>query len=235
LAAKAIEGSLVPLRLTGTDLNEFHGPDRFGLHRRRPPDVPGRHHTRGLQHPDFRLVGEAGDGQVALEEIRSLRPQVALVDVDMPQLDGIELLGRIVRECLPTAVVLLSAHLSAHAIFRSMSAGASGYVTKEADRDTILGALEAAARGAVRMPPDVQTELVSELRRHMNGDRPRLSTRELEVLCLVAEGLTTPQIASQLVLGIATVKSHLQTLYEKLGVSDRASAVAVAMREGILA
>ncbi len=187
------------------------------------------------QHPDFRLVGEAGCGRLALEEIRALRPQVALLDVSMPELDGIELLRAIVRERLPTAVVLLSAQLSAHGIFRSMSGGASGYVTKEAERDTILEALAAAARGEVHMPPDVQTELVAELRRQLTSDRPRLTPRELEVLRLVAEGLTAPQIAGRLVLGTATVKSHLQTLYEKLGVSDRASAVAVAMRAGILA
>lgn len=191
--------------------------------------------TRAVsQHPDFRLVGEAGDGRVALEEIRELRPQVALLDVTMPELDGLELLGAIVREAVPTAVVLLSAYLSAHAIFRSMTSGASGYVTKEADRDTILEAIAAAARGEVWMPSDVQSELVSELRRHVTGDRPRLSPRELEVLRMISEGLTTPQIASRLVLGTATVKSHLHTLYEKLGVSDRASAVAVAMRQGVL-
>jgi two-component system, NarL family, nitrate/nitrite response regulator NarL len=186
------------------------------------------------QHSAFRLVGEAGDGRVALDEIRVLRPEVALLDVSMPEVDGIELMGAIVREGLPTAVVLLSAHLSAHAVFRSMSGGAAGYVTKEADRDTILEALAAAAHGEVRMSPDVQTELVSELRRQLTHDRPRLTPRELQVLRMVAEGLTTPQMASRLVLGTATVKTHLQTLYDKLGVSDRASAVAVAMRQGIL-
>jgi two-component system, NarL family, nitrate/nitrite response regulator NarL len=191
--------------------------------------------TRAVaQHPDFRLAGEASDGRTALEEIRALRPQVALVDVNMPELDGVQLLSAIVREAVPTAVVLLSAHLSAQAIFRSMSTGAYGYLTKEADRDTILEALAAAARGEVRMPPDVQTELVRELRRHAASDRPRLSPREFEVLRLVAEGLTTPQIADRLVLGTATVKTHLQSVYEKLGVSDRASAVAAAMREGVL-
>ena len=192
--------------------------------------------TRAVsQHPDFWLIGEAGNGRAALEDIRELRPQVALLDLSMPELDGLEVLGAIVQEAIPTAVVLLSAHLSSHAIFRSMTGGAAGYVTKESDRDTILDALAAAGRGEVQMTGDVQAELISELRRHVSGDRPRLSPRELEVLRMVAEGLTTPQIASQLVLGTATVKSHLQTLYEKLGVSDRASAVAVAMREGILA
>lgn len=191
--------------------------------------------TRAVHHhPDFQLVGEAGDGQAAIEEIRALAPRVALLDVSMPKLDGVEVLGAIVREELPTAVVLLSAHLSAHVIFRSMLGGASGYLTKGADRDAILDALAAAARGEVQMPADVQTELVSELRRHATSNRPRLTSREFEVLRMVAEGLTTPQIADRLVLGTATIKSHLQSLYDKLGVSDRASAVAVAMRQGLL-
>jgi two-component system, NarL family, nitrate/nitrite response regulator NarL len=191
--------------------------------------------TRAVsEHPEFMLAGEGGDGRVALEEIRELHPQVALLDVTMPELDGVEVLGAIVDEGLPTRVVLLSAYLSAHAVFRGMTRGASGYLTKAADRDEILEALSAAARGEVQMPPEVQAELVGELRRHVAGDQPRLTPREFEVLRMVSEGLTTPEIARQLVLGVATVKSHLQTLYDKLGVSDRASAVAVAMRQGIL-
>jgi two-component system, NarL family, nitrate/nitrite response regulator NarL len=191
--------------------------------------------TRAVsEHPDFHLAGEAPDGRVALEEIRALAPQVALIDVTMPELDGVAVLGAIADEGLPTRVVLLSAYLSPHAVFSGMSRGAAGYLTKAADRDTILDALRAAARGEVQMPPEVQNELIGELRRHVASDRPRLTPRESEVLRMVAEGLTTPEIARQLVLGSATVKSHLQTLYDKLGVSDRASAVAVAMRQGIL-
>lgn len=191
--------------------------------------------TRAIsQHPGFRLAGEAGDGRTALADIRALGPQVALLDIGMPELDGVEVLQAIVRDALPTAVVLLSAHLSAHVIFRSMSAGAAAYLTKAADRDAIIDALAAAARGEVRMPPDVQAELVGVLRRRAAEEEPRLSERELEVVRLVADGLSTPQIAERLVLGSATIKSHLQSLYEKLGVSDRASAVATAMRRGLL-
>lgn len=186
------------------------------------------------QHSDFQLAGEASDGRTALGDIRALRPNVALLDVSMPELDGVAVLNAIVRDGLPTAVVLLSAHLSPEVIFRSMSTGASAYVTKDADRDAILDALAAAARGEVRMAPDVQAELVSELRRHAASDGLRLSARELEVVRLVADGLTTPEIAARLMLGSATIKSHLQSLYDKLGVSDRASAVAAAMRRGLL-
>ena len=191
--------------------------------------------TRAVeQHSDFQLAGQAGDGRTALEDIRALRPQVALLDVSMPLLDGLAVLTAIVRDGLPTAVVMLSAHLSPEVIFQSMSVGAAAYLTKGSDRDAILDALGAAARGEVRMTPEVQAELVCELRRHTAPDGPRLSAREREVLQLVADGLTTPQIADRLVLGSATIKSHLQSLYDKLGVSDRASAVAAAMRRGLL-
>jgi two-component system nitrate/nitrite response regulator NarL len=184
-------------------------------------------------HPALLLVGEAGDGRTALTDIRALLPRVALLDVEMPGLDGVEVLQAIVRDALPTAVVVLSAHLSAHLIFHAMSVGASTFLTKEADCTSILEAIDAAARGEVRMAPDVQTKLIGELRRHTAADLPRLSPRELEVLRLVAEGLSTPQIAERLILSTATIKTHLQSVYEKLGVSDRASAVATAMRRGL--
>ena len=186
------------------------------------------------EHPDFRLVGEAGEGRTALADIRTLLPTVALLDVGMPELDGVQVLQAIVHDALPTAVVLMSTHASARVIFSSMSAGASGYLTKTADRDSILEAIDAAARGEVRMPPVVQTELIGELRRHAAAELARLSPRELQVLQLVAHGMTTPQIAERLVLSSATIKSHLTSVYEKLGVCDRASAVATAMRQGLL-
>jgi len=186
------------------------------------------------QRADLELVGETCDGRAALESIRALRPDVALIDVAMPALDGVEVVRIIAREQLPTAVVLLSAHLAPDAIYRAMALGASGYLTKEADREAICDAVAAAARGETRLPPDVQNELVRELRRHAAERGPRLSAREQEVLALIAEGLSAPEIAARLTVATATVKTHLQSLYEKLGVSDRAAAVATAMRQGLL-
>ncbi len=184
--------------------------------------------------PDLDLVGETADGQTALDQIRELEPAVALLDVRMPELDGLQILNAIQRDDIPSAVVLLSAHMSSDLVYRAMAAGAAAYLPKEASRDEICDAVAAAARGETRLPPMVQTELVRQLRLHAAEARPRLTEREQQVLRLIGEGRSAPEIATQLMLSTATVKSHLLTLYEKLGVSDRAHAVATAMRQGLL-
>jgi two-component system nitrate/nitrite response regulator NarL len=159
---------------------------------------------------------------------------VALLDVRMPGLDGLAILNAVTRDGLPTAVVLLSADASATVVFEAIAQGARGFLTKEADRDEICDAVAAAARGETRLPVDVQGKLVEQVRLRATDSRPRLSPREQEVLELIAEGLSAPSIAERLVLSTTTVKSHLQTLYDKLGVNDRAAAVASAMRQGFL-
>ncbi|MEY2535273.1 MAG: two-component system, NarL family, nitrate/nitrite response regulator NarL [bacterium] len=186
------------------------------------------------QRDDLELVGEAADGRTALAEIRSVEPDVALLDVSMPGIDGLEVLHAIARDRIRTTVVLLSAHVAPEVVYRSISMGAANYLTKQADRDEICDAVVAAARGETRMPPEVQGQLVRELRRHAVTAERALSAREQEVLRLIAEGLSAPEIAAKLVLSPATIRSHLQTLYDKLGVSERAAAVATAMRKGLL-
>lgn len=191
--------------------------------------------TRAIrERPELELVGEAADGRTALAEIRALRPAVALLDVRMPEIDGLEILNALQRDRLPTAVVLLSAHLSSDLVYRAMSSGALAYLPKESTRQEICDTVAAAARGETRLPQAVQTELVRELRLHAADRRPSLTEREQEVLNLIAQGLSAPEMAERLVLSTATVKSHLMTLYEKLGVSDRAHAVATAMRQGLI-
>lgn len=191
--------------------------------------------TRAIkERPDLELVGEAGDGRAALDGIRELAPAVALLDVRMPELDGLEVLNAIARDGLPTAVVLLSAHLNADLVYRSMTMGAAAYLPKESTREDICDAVAAAARGETRLPPDVQTMLVRQMRLHAQNQRPQLTEREQQVLRLIGQGLSAPEIGRQLHLSTATVKSHLLTLYDKLGVSDRAHAVATAMRQGLL-
>lgn len=186
------------------------------------------------QRPDLELVGEAQDGRAALQQIRALCPSVALLDVKMPGLDGLEVLNAIRRDGLPTAVVLLSAHTTPEAVYECIAAGASGFLSKEADRDEICDAVAAAARGEVRLPVDVQAHLVRQIQLGAGARSPRLTVREIEVLSMIAEGLSAPEIAENLKLSTATVKSHLQSLYEKLQVSERAAAVAAAMRQGLL-
>ena len=184
--------------------------------------------------PEFDLVGEAGDGRQALEDIRRLVPDVALLDVKIPGLDGPAVAHALRRDGVATRVVLISAHAPSEVVYRAISLGAAAYLSKEASRDEICDTVAAVARGETRLSPAVQAELVRQIQMRAVDDRPVLSPREREVLELIAEGLSAPAIARRLHVSPATVKTHLQSLYEKLRVSDRAAAVASAMRNGLL-
>jgi two-component system, NarL family, nitrate/nitrite response regulator NarL len=187
------------------------------------------------ERPDLELVAEAADGRAALEKIRELRPDVAVIDVRMPQLDGSDVLVALRQEGLPTNVVFLSAFLDSKTVYDAVAAGANAYLSKEAETDEIVTAILAAARGETILGPEVQTGLAEQIRfREENESRPRLSDREHEVLRLIAEGLSAPEIGQRIHLSTATVKTHLQHLYEKLGVSERAAAVAEGMRRGLV-
>ena len=184
--------------------------------------------------PDFELVGEAGDGREALEAIRADRPDVAVLDVEMPSLRGVDIVDALRRDGLATRVVLLSAHLESDTVYEAVAGGVAAYLSKSAPGERICDAIAAVARGEVILPAEVQAGLAAEIRLRSEPGRPALSPREQEVLRLIAEGLSAPAVGRELHLSTATVKSHLKTLYEKLGVSDRAAAVAEAMRRGLL-
>ena len=186
------------------------------------------------ERPEFELVGEAADGTAALAAIRELAPDVAVLDVKMPGLDGLQVLNAVRRDALPTRVVLLSAFLDGAIAFEAVAAGAAAYLSKEAERGRIADTIAAVARGETVLGPEVQAGLAAEIQLRGAKDRPGLSEREREILGHIAAGRSAPQIAELLFLSTATVKSHLQSLYEKLGVSDRAAAVAEAMRRGLL-
>jgi two-component system nitrate/nitrite response regulator NarL len=186
------------------------------------------------ERPELELVGEAADGRGALAEIRRLRPQVAVLDWRMPDLDGLQVLRALDRDGLPTRVVLLSAFLDGALAYQAVAAGAAAYLTKDADRRRIQETLLAVSRGEVVLAPEIQAGIATEIRQRGRASGPALSEREREVLGHIAEGRSAPEIARRLVLSPATVKGHLQTLYDKLGVNDRAAAVAEAMRRGLL-
>jgi two-component system nitrate/nitrite response regulator NarL len=186
------------------------------------------------ERPEFELVGEAGDGRAALEAIRELRPDVAVLDVKMPELDGLKVLNAVRRDDLPTRVILISAFLDGATAFEAVAAGAAAFLGKDADRRRITDTVAAVSRGETVLGPEVQAGLADEIRMRGAKDRPGLSAREREILGHIAEGRSAPEIARVLFLSPATVKSHLGALYEKLGVSDRAAAVAEAMRRGLL-
>jgi two-component system nitrate/nitrite response regulator NarL len=186
------------------------------------------------ERPELELVAEASDGRRALELIQELRPDVAVLDVKMPELDGLQVAGAIDRDSLPTRVLMLSAFLDRQIVFQAVAAGAAGYLSKDAERREITDAILAVHRGNTVLAPEVQAGVAAEVRSRWRRDIPSLSARERQVLEMIAEGMSAPEIGRQLFLSPATVKSHLQGLYEKLGVSDRAAAVAEAMRRGLL-
>jgi two-component system nitrate/nitrite response regulator NarL len=186
------------------------------------------------RRPELELVGQAEDGPAALEEIRSLAPDVCVLDVKMPGLGGVEVLKTLEREGIDVRVVFVSAYYDSDVVYGALGSGASGYLSKDSTGDEICDALVAAAQGRTTLGTDVQAAVAQEIRRR-SGDQERLLTpREDQILRLTADGMSAPDIARQLHLGATTVKTHLQRVYEKLGVSDRAAAVAEAMRRGIL-
>jgi two-component system nitrate/nitrite response regulator NarL len=187
------------------------------------------------ERPDLQLVGAAADGRKALAQIRELTPQVAVLDVRQPDLDGLQVHNAVVRDGLPTRVLFLSASGDPEVVYRAVQGGAAGYFRKEADRDAILNGIAAVASGRTAIEPELQAGVFDQIRlRGTSEERPILTAREREVLGLMADGLSAPQIAQRLIVAPPTVKTHQARLYEKLGVSDRAAAVAEAMRRGLL-
>lgn len=183
---------------------------------------------------ELEFVAEAGTGRDALQAIRDHSPAVAVLDVQMPDLDGIEVLNAVVRDELPTRIVFLTAHVDAPRAYSAIGAGAAGYLIKEAGGEAICDALVAVSRGDIVLAPEVQAGIAQEIRARTGDERPLLTAREREILALTANGQSAPEIAETLTVSATTVRTHLQHLYEKLGVSDRAAAVAEAMRRGLL-
>ncbi len=185
--------------------------------------------------PELELVGEAGSGQEAVDAIRALTPDVAVVDLGLPDFDGITVLGMLERESLPTRVVIVSASEDGATIHRAFAYGARAWVPKVAAADVLCETLLTVARGESVILPSIQSALTRELRaRRTRTDEPLLTARELEILRMCADGLSSPDIAAALFVSVPTVKTHLQHVYAKLEVSDRAAAVAQAMRRGAL-
>ena len=182
----------------------------------------------------IRVVAEVGDGRAALEAIREHEPAVALLDYRMPELDGLAVVTAVIRDDLPTRVLILSATEDPGTVYEALSAGAAGYLTKESDRDEIVAAVISCAKGGGYVPANMAGGLANELRQRSRGDATLLSPREAEVIKLIADGHSVPDIAKQLHLAPTTVRTHVQRLYEKLGVSDRGAAVAEAMRRRLV-
>lgn len=187
------------------------------------------------ERADLELVGEAADGREALEQIERLIPQVAVLDIRMPGLDGTQVLSAMRRNGVDTEVLFISAFMEPELAYKTVAAGARGYLSKESSRQEVCEAIVTIARGGTALAAEAQAGIAQQIQeRERSGGLPQLTDREAEVLRLVAEGLSAPDIGKQIHLSTTTVKSHLHSLYEKLGVSDRAAAVAEAMRRGML-
>ena len=180
------------------------------------------------------VVAEADDGTSALAAIKEHQPAVALLDFQMPGLNGAQVAAAVVRDELPTRVLLLSAHDESAVVYQAIQDGAAGFLPKESTRADIVAAVLNCARGRDVISPALAAGLAGEIRRRAEPSGPVLSPREREILNLIAAGNTIPAMASQLFLAPSTVKTHVQRLYEKLEVGDRAAAVAEAMRRGLL-
>ncbi|WP_327009235.1 response regulator transcription factor [Dactylosporangium sp. NBC_01737] len=185
--------------------------------------------------PDLTVVGEAGSGDEAITAAHTHHPDVILMDLRMPGLDGADATDRILAALPQTRVVVLTTYDTDADILRAVEAGASGYLLKDATRTDLTAAVRAAARGETVLAPSVAGRLVQQVR---NPPRPAttpiLSARELEVLSLVATGHTNAAIGRALHITEATVKTHLLRAFNKLDVSDRTAAVTTAMALGLL-
>ncbi len=180
------------------------------------------------------VVAEAEDGASALAAIKEHSPDVALLDYRMPGMDGAEVAAAVRRDELSTRVLLVSAHDDAEIVYHALQQGAAGYLPKDSSRSEIVNAVLDCAKGRDVLAPRLASGLAVEIRRRAEPSGPALSSREREVLSMIAGGRSIPSIAEALFLAPSTVKTHVQRLYEKLGVGDRAAAVAEAMRRGLL-
>ena len=179
-------------------------------------------------------MGEAADGREALAAIGAERPDVAVIGGPLDGLSGEQLLNAVARDGLRTRVVMIGARPQPRQVYAALAGGAAGYLTKDTDACALCDAIAAVARGGTVLSPELQAGVAAEIRLRAPLTRPVMSARERETLTLIAEGLSAPEIGRVLHLSTATIKTHLQHIYEKLGVSERAAAVAEAMRRGLL-
>ncbi len=183
------------------------------------------------EEDDFEVVGEAANGAEALGLVPRLRPDVVLMDLRMPVMDGAEATARITAQPQPPQVLVLTTYDTDADIVRAVEAGARGYLLKDAPTDVLADAIRRAARGETVLAPPVAARLADRLRAPA---RPELTGREVQVLGLVARGLSNADIGKQLFIGEATVKTHLIRAFAKLGVTDRTAAVTAAYASGLI-
>jgi DNA-binding NarL/FixJ family response regulator len=184
--------------------------------------------------PDFAVVGEAGDGAEVVRRVEEVRPDVVLLDLEMPGMDGVEALSRLRKAMPETRVIVFTAFATDDRILAAVRAGARGYLLKGVPREEIFRAVRVVHAGGSLLEPLVASKLLRQLGRSDATDTPALTPRELDVLRLLARGLQNKEIAAELGIGGRTVKFHTGALYRKLGAGNRTEAVALAAQQGII-
>jgi two-component system, NarL family, nitrate/nitrite response regulator NarL len=185
------------------------------------------------QSAGLKLVGKAKRGSDALEQIRSLRPDVAVLEIKLRGLDGVEVMKALRRDALPSRFLFLSASFESDTVYRAVEAGARGYISKDSAAGVICDAVLAVADGRMVLAPEAQEAVAEEIRLRTPAEPCPLSKRELEIVSLIADGHPVAEIAGLLTISPFTVRTHIRRAYRKLGVSGRAAAVAEAMRRGL--
>jgi DNA-binding NarL/FixJ family response regulator len=188
------------------------------------------------REPDFKIVGEAANGVEAVEKARELSPDVILMDLRMPEMDGVEAITKIKEERPETKFIILTTYSDDEYIFKGIAAGARAYLLKDAPRDELFKAIRAVYRGESLIQPVVASRVLDKLAElsKRNPSAETLSDREIEVLRLMAKGVSNSNIAEQLSITQSTVKTHITSIFQKLNVTTRTEAVTTALRRGII-
>ncbi|HEX9547535.1 MAG TPA: response regulator transcription factor [Acidimicrobiales bacterium] len=190
--------------------------------------------------PDLEVVGEAGDGSAAIDAVRTLRPDVVLMDVRMPGVDGIEATRRLTEAGVPGKIVILTTYDLDEYVFDALAAGASGFLLKHVPPEELVRGVRVAASGEALLAPSITKRLIEEFAkqrapvRASGTDLKTLTDREREVLTLLGRGLSNPEIARELKVGEATVKTHVAHVLDKLELRDRVQAVIFAYEIGLI-
>jgi DNA-binding NarL/FixJ family response regulator len=177
--------------------------------------------------PDMTVVGQAGNGQEAIDQYRQLQPDVTLMDLRMPQMNGVDATAAICAEFPHARIIMLTTYDGEEDIYHGLRTGAKGYLLKDAEPDALLNAIHIVHDGQQYIPPEIAAKLVQRM------NNPGLSDREREVICLMVQGLSNHDIGVALNITESTVKFHVNRILSKLGVSDRTQAVIIALKRGI--
>lgn len=187
---------------------------------------------------DIEVIGQAANGEEAVELAMKLEPDVVLLDINMPNMNGIQALTHLKEKECPAKVIVLTIHAEREYLVKTVQLGAAGYVLKDADSDVLIKAIRSVNSGQSYIQPNMTTELIKEFNRvttdeEKNKEERLLTKREIEVLELIAEGMLNKEIAAKLYISEKTVKNHVSNIFKKLNVSDRTQAAIYAFKHNI--